>query len=73
MYDFSKFCCLVYEDGVMEGYNRHKIIDKSGVEIWAEYLLGECGRDRVMVLNFDSQGNELPDAVVYVKGNETKK
>lgn len=73
MYDFSKFSCLVYEDGVMEGFYRHKLIEKSGEKIWAEYLLGACGRDRVMVVRFDTQGNELPDATVYVKGNETKK
>lgn len=73
MQDYSKFSCLVYEDGVMEDFFRHKLVVKTDVKLWAEFLLTQCGRDRVMVVNFDTQGNELPDVVVYVKGNETKK
>ena len=73
MQDYSKLSCLVYEDGVREGCYRHRLIRKSDAKLWAMYLLGECGRDRVMVVKFDTQGNELPDATVYVKVNETKK
>lgn len=73
MQDFSKFSCLVFEDGVREGFYRHRLVKKSDAKVWAQYFIYECGRESVMVINFDTQGHELPDAVVYVKGNEIKK
>lgn len=71
MQDFSKFSCLVYEDGDRKDFYCHKLVKNSDVKLWAQYLLYECGRESVMAVNFDTQGKELK-TIVYGKPTETK-
>lgn len=73
MQDYSKFSCLVYEDAENEGVYRHRLVKKTDVKSWAQYLLYACGRESVMAVNFDIQGKEQADTVVYGKPDETKK
>lgn len=71
MEDFSKFCCLVYEDASKRGIFHRRLVNKSDVMKWAEYLLYECDRERVMVINYNKEGHELPHPTFYDKANET--
>ena len=71
MQDLSKFCCLVYEDASKRGIYRRRLVNKSDVMMWVQYLLYECDRERVKVVKLNKKGHELPIPVIYEKANET--